>query len=293
MTRKAIEILKVPDKIILETLVLRRMNAEFNGQINNIFHEEDDGNIVLTIKRENLLLTVRDNSISNITGDFRLNTEVIYIDDPYVLDEIRPRSLPFRYNTELNHREKLKLKLSQQNNESIVDELIINSKLNSILEKINSVCSGEMVRSKNSFGYKKDNNNAILDIKNISTGLKTFVIIKTLLQNGSLMENGTIILDEPEIHLHPKWQLILAELIVLIQKEFGMHILLNTHSPYFLRAIEVYSANYGIADKCKYYLSENERDTATINDVTTQTDLIYQKLAKPLETLQIERYKND
>lgn len=270
------------------------MNAEFNGQINNIFcEEESNGNIELTIKEDNLLLTVRDNSISNITKRFSLNTEVIYIDDPYVLDEIRPRGIAFRYNAELNHREKLKLKLSQRNNENIVDELIVNNKLNSILEKINSVCSGEMVRSKNSFGYKKDNTNAILDIKNISTGLKTFVIIKTLLQNGSLMENGTIILDEPEIHLHPKWQLILAELIVLVQKEFGMHILLNTHSPYFLRAIEVYSANHGIADKCKYYLSENENDTATINDVTTQADLIYQKLAKPLETLQIERYKND
>ena len=54
-----------------------------------------------------------------------------------------------------------------------------------------------------------------------------------------------IIIDEPEIHLHPEWQLIFAELIVLIQKEFGMHILLNTHSPYFLNAIQVFSKKYG------------------------------------------------
>ena len=50
-------------------------------------------------------------------------------------------------------------------------------------------------------------------------------------------------LDEPEIHLHPAWQVIFAELIVLIQKEFNMHILLNTHSPYFLNAIEIYAEN--------------------------------------------------
>ena len=132
-----------------------------------------------------------------------------------------------------------------------------------------------------------------MDIKNTSTGLKTFIILKTLLQNGNLEENGTIILDEPEIHLHPEWQLALAELIILIQKEFGMHILLNTHSPYFLRAVEVYSAKYGISDKCKYYLSENEEDKFIIKDVTTCTDKIYKKLAQPLETLQIERYQND
>ena len=67
------------------------------------------------------------------------------------------------------------------------------------------------------------------------------------------------ILDEPEIHLHPEWQLLFAELIVLLQKEFDVHILLNSHSPYFLNAIEVYSAKYGIDDRCKYYLASSEK----------------------------------
>ena len=68
---------------------------------------------------------------------------------------------------------------------------------------------------------------------NLSTGMKNFVILKQLLQNGSIDENGIVILDEPEIHLHPEWQLKFAEIIVLLQIEFGVHVLLNTHSPYF------------------------------------------------------------
>jgi len=96
------------------------------------------------------------------------------------------------------------------------------------------------LENKNSkFVYRK--NGEDIDLKNLSTGLKTFAIIKMLLQNGTLEENGTIILDEPEIHLHPEWQLKFAELIVLLQKEFKMHILLTTHSPYFLKAVQVYS----------------------------------------------------
>ena len=69
-----------------------------------------------------------------------------------------------------------------------------------------------------------------------------------LLMNGAIEKNGTIVLDEPEIHLHPTWQAQLAEVIVLLQKEFGLHVLLTSHSPYFIRAIETYSVKHAISD---------------------------------------------
>lgn len=294
ISQKIIEVLKISDDRILETLLLKRMDSEFNRQINNIFFPKEEGRIKLIIKDNEVSMRIVDNSIIDLSNKFSLNTEVIYIDDPYVLDEIKLYPRLNRYETYFNHRNHLQLKLLNTNNNPIVNQIIITDKFNRIFEKINTVCSGDMIRNgNNNFGYKKDNSDEILDIKNTSTGLKTFIILKTLLQNGNLEENGTIILDEPEIHLHPEWQLALAELIVFIQKEFGMHILLNTHSPYFLRAIEVYSAKYGIADKCKYYLSENQEDKFIIKDVTTYTDKIYKKLAQPLENLQIERYQND
>ncbi len=82
---------------------------------------------------------------------------------------------------------------------------------------------------------------------------------------------------------------MLAELIVLVQKEFGVHVLLNTHSPYFLNALEVYAAKYGIGDKCKYYLADSENDIARIDDVTDNIEAIYSKLARPLQKLENER----
>ena len=96
-------------------------------------------------------------------------------------------------------------------------------------------------------------------------------------------------MDEPEIHLHPEWQLLFAELIVLIQKEFGVHVLLNTHSPYFLNAIEVYAAKYEIADRCKYYLASIKENGSVIKDVSDHTEEIYSKLARPLQVLENER----
>lgn len=157
------------------------------------------------------------------------------------------------------------------------------------------MCGRSIVRQKNGrIRYRMQNSDKMLSVKNLSTGLKTFVILKNLLTNEVITDNGTIILDEPEIHLHPEWQLLFAELIVLLYKEFHMHILLNTHSPYFLRAIEVYAAKYGVSDMCRYYLAQvNKKGSAYIDDVTTEIDKIYAKLSKPLQQLEDERWNID
>ena len=53
-----------------------------------------------------------------------------------------------------------------------------------------------------------------IDVASLSTGLKAFVILKQLLINGNVQDKDVIVLDEPEIHLHPEWQLLYAEIIV-------------------------------------------------------------------------------
>lgn len=299
--KRILQIISIPDEEIFKTVLSQKLNAEFNNQINNIYFEDEDGIVELNIKGTNIEILIQDNEVKNISKNLNLNTEVIYIDDPFVLDEIRPSLPPPSYlMTESygNHRLHLQSKLRNTKEdfgiEDAINKIIVTEKMINITSKIDEVCSGKMIRSSNGrFGYKENNPDKALDIKNISTGLKTFVILKTLLLNGSIEDNGTIILDEPEIHLHPEWQILFAEIIVLLQKEFNMHILLNTHSPYFLRAIQVYSAKYEIANKCNYYLAENIEDKAIIRDVTTSIDKVYAKLAKPFETLEIERYSDD
>ena len=222
-----------------------------------------------------------------------LGTETIYIDDPFVLDENLRR---IRYaNRYAAHREHLLSKIRAFRYESnVVEEIVATNKLNTVYSKISAVCPGDIIRgSQSNLSYKVAGSKASLRIQNLSTGLKTFVILKMLLLNGHIKSNGTIILDEPEIHLHPEWQLLFAEIIVLLHREFGLHVLLNTHSPYFLNAIEVYSVKYGVDDKCKYYLAREDGDVSYIDDVTDNTEAIYEKLARPLQDLENERYSND
>jgi predicted ATPase len=123
--------------------------------------------------------------------------------------------------------------------------------------------------------------------------MKPFLIIKRLLEVGAVKEGGVLVFDEPEIHLHPEWQLKYAELLVLLQKEFKLNILLTTHSPYFLNAIEVYSQKHGSVESCNYYLSETQGDACSLQEVTGDLTLIYEKLAKPFQKLENLRYRED
>ena len=286
----------VPKEELLKLIVTKKLNMEFNGQIDNIY-SEDEGNIHLRIKDSDLIVSLVDNVVKEISNknNLSLHLEAIYIDDPFVIDSTRP--LFYRRGFyPLGHREDLYYKiLRNTENNNLVDELITTNKLANIYDKISSICDGDVYNENNSklLVYKSKGSDKTLDVRNLSTGLKTFVILKTLLLNGSIEANGMIILDEPEIHLHPEWQLIFAEIIVLIQKEFGVHILLNTHSPYFLNAIEVYAEKYGIAKNCKYYLAETEGRFSHFKDVTDNVDEIYIKLSKPLQTLENQRYSND
>lgn len=238
--------LNVADLDIFKSVLEKKLDAEFAGEVNNIFTDKT-GEIVLSIKDTNIIVTIEDNAVKSVVGKIDLHTQTVYIDDPFVIDEVR-----YTYgidNSSLDHRGYLREKLNKENNANLIDEIIASNKLDNIYRKISTV----------------------------------------MLMNGTIEYNGTIILDEPEIHLHPEWQLLFAELIVLIQKEFGVHILLNTHSPYFLNAIEVYAVKYGINDRCKYYLASSQDDISTIGDVTNNIELIYSKLARPLQELENER----
>ena len=293
-----LRVLSVANDNYLKILVQKNFSEEFNQQINNIL-ENTNGEIDLTIKQKVSSVKFDDNIVVFVNKQIDIFSDAIYLDDPFILDE-RPSHgfLATFFNSNgkfYRHKDKLgDLIYKQVESNNLVDKIVIEERLQKIINKVHGACRGRtFFKNNNDLMYQQDNMKTAFKVANLSTGLKTFVILQTLLLSGAIKDASLIILDEPEIHLHPEWQLLFAELIVMLQKEFNLHILLNTHSPYFLNAIEVFSEKYAIGDRCEYYLAYNKQDESYVKCVTGNVEEIYAKLARPLQRLENLRYADD
>lgn len=294
---RVLSYLKLDDNIIKSNVLKKFLASEFNMQVGNINAKDLNSVISLEIHGKKIIdVLIEKNENIDIKCSVDVYSNLVYIEDPFVVDELA-NDFPLYIILEENRKSQLIKALMQKRNSSVVnnviEEMVVSEKLGQIFDMINHICEGRLETIENSYAYTSANFSQPLALSNISTGLKTFLIIKTLLLNGAIEEGGIIVLDEPEIHLHPEWQLLLAELIVLMHKYFNIHILLNTHSPYFLRAVQVYAAKYEITNNCKFYLTEISNDAACISDVTNCVDRIYAKLSRPLQRLEDERWEYD
>jgi predicted ATPase len=120
------------------------------------------------------------------------------------------------------------------------------------------------------------------DLNNVATGIKSFGIIQMLLENDSLNSNSLLILDEPEVHLHPIWQVKYAEILVLLSKEFAIPMVLTSHSPYFIEALEAYTKKYKYESSTNFYYAEKNEDglSSKIVDVNDNLSKIYSSISE-------------
>lgn len=59
----------------------------------------------------------------------------------------------------------------------------------------------------------------------------------------TLYDDSVICIEEPEVHLHPKYQSMLAELFVEAYQKYNIHFIIETHSEYLIRKLQVLVAS--------------------------------------------------
>lgn len=263
-------------------------NDLFYSQINS--RVDKDSIAEITIKDCGILFEFSDDRCLKFEK-INSNYNAFFIDNPFTLDKT-----PYSYSLSIPDSYLINQILSKYNKNYMVDEVLVNEvivdktladeKLINVYKKLYEAVNGKIIFKDNDFYLEFDNFVEPISIHNLSAGLKSFTIIKMMLEKNILKENDILVLDEPEIHLHPKWQLLYAEIIVLIQKAFDLHIVMTTHSPYFLEAIELYTKKHKVDDKTNYYLSNIKDNHSEMKLVNDRIYDIYNEMAAPIEDLE-------
>lgn len=146
-----------------------------------------------------------------------------------------------------------------------------------ITHKLQKIVDGEISYSHKQRDFVFERDNESISIKNTASGIKVFGLLQILLNNEIIGKNTMLIFDEPENHLHPKWQLKLAEFLVYLASQ-GIYILVSSHSPYMIEALKRYADRDGLKDQQGFFLAQNRR----IED-KNQLSEIFRVLAEPFE----------
>ena len=284
------EKIKIPYNDLLKTFNERKFNNIFNSQINNLYNAKSIASVDLNVRNRNFNISFKNNKCIDFNLDFNVENNIYYIENPFIINGVNKH-----YESDIMNDELLYALTSKSSEKKNIFDVYEN---NEILEKIKNIFEethlGDIVTNNNTF-YMRYNNDVNMKFETLSTGIKSFLIIKILLENTSLKKRDLLVLDEPEIHLHPDWQLKYAEMIVLLQKYLDLTIIVNTHSYYFMEAINQYSKKHKIKENVNFYLSKVSEDnkTSRIENVTYNLEKIYNKMYKPMQILKNLELENN
>ena len=151
---------------------------------------------------------------------------------------------------------------------------------------IKEILGGEIKKENGELFFVRENGFKS-HMKNTSSGVKQVAIIQTLLNNKELEPNSFLIMDEPEVNLHPEWQIKFAKILVLLVKELDLSIYIASHSPFFIEAIELYSQYYDLIDDSYFYLTQKaegyQYDIMPVD--SNNLEAIYRNLGQPYDIL--------
>ena len=117
-------------------------------------------------------------------------------------------------------------------------EYIHTPDFNEISQNIQETIAGKLDTTESGDIQYVDTKGSIIPISLTAMGISNLGLIDLLLRNNVINKGSFLIMDEPEVHLHPQWQVALANILYKIAQS-GANIILATHSLDLLKAFQV------------------------------------------------------
>lgn len=265
----------------------RKLN--FQNIINSLFDrdicnkENPKSKITLTHANQISAAGIHYNKVTFFREAGKFFEDVTYVDSPVILQLIDLLSEDDVASKEyLPTAKDLKQKIIGLP-KNIEDKFDSARFIEKMMRKVESIIGGEVGEKAGRIEFEKDG--YIYSVKNISDGIKSFILLLLLLKKNILLKNTLLVIEEPEVFLHPNWQLKYARIIMDFVKG-GITVLLNSHSPYMIEAIKSYVSLYDLEDKFDVYFTHNGIIKKVDNSNEKTFEKIFNTLAEPFSEIE-------
>ena len=118
-------------------------------------------------------------------------------------------------------------------------------------------------------------------------GIANLGILALLIERKVLDKDTLLFIDEPEAHLHPAWQVVMAEALFELARQ-GVNVVIATHSIDILKWLEVHVKKHPKDERLvalnQFPVNNSESD----EDFETKIENIKEELTKPFSDLYLE-----
>lgn len=121
-----------------------------------------------------------------------------------------------------------------------------------------------------------------IPLTNIAAGTMIFAVLRILVEKGRLESGSILLLDEPDAHLHPRLVNILAETISVLVRDLNVRVIMTTHNPQMLMAMNGVGARDDLGERY-YNLTFDDRSHVRIDDVTNDLSPVYRDMSEPIK----------
>lgn len=173
------------------------------------------------------------------------------------IDSSVPTSNSFRSNDDVIGTIARKMIMQSSKKELDENERRILLLLNKII-KGKITLADETVASKE-LRYRR-NDGLEIPLRNAASGIQSIAYLYRMVECGYLDEDTILLIDEPETHLHPQWVVEYANILVRLYKDLGVKIVIASHSPDMISALETISRRHELEDVTRFYQAKQGPD---------------------------------
>jgi predicted ATPase len=135
--------------------------------------------------------------------------------------------------------------------------------------------------------YRKTNTDGThsdFPMVNVASGIKSLGLLGLLMENGYIQPRHLLVIDEPESHLHPQWEVLYGKLLVQLAME-NVPIIVSTHSGTLLEAIMRASEKLDAEYLVNYYVGDKTEKGTVFTDVTETKWEAFEKISRANEDM--------